>query len=268
MADLSNKSKILFFVGTLSNDFKSMADDEIRTFQIDITLKQKCKLEATRNTAKIVKVRIKKTNLGRSSLKYQLIEKDTTEKDTTETPTQKDTTTVKDTTETDTEKDTTTVKDTTAYLICKPGYYDLKIKECGLSCGIAQILIQLCLNEENIHDVKNKENQAMSFIRPGGQTWIRKHCKKIAYTGNKENLSLWGFVGIYKLVSSILQAAILSQFDDTLIKLPNLNSYPPEGFTFITDLLGRYDGKEGMVKDGKLVNIKNSKWFFCFRNWK
>ena len=108
----------------------------------------------------------------------------------------------------------------------------------------------------------------MFFIRPGGQTWIRQHCKKIVYTGNKENLGLWGFVGISKLASPILQAAILSQFDDTLIKLPNLDSYPPEGFTFITDLLGRYDGKEGMVKDGKHVNIKNSKWFFCFRNWK
>ena len=239
-----------------------MKEDEVRTFQIDITLKEKCKLKTTRNNAKIVKVRIKKTKLGRSNMKYQLIEKDTTEETTTET------TTEETTTETDTEKDTATVKDTTAYLICKPGYYDLKIKECGLSCGIAQILIQLCLIEEDIHDVKNKENRAMLSITPGHIMWVRTHCKKVVYTGNKDNLSLWGFVGISKLVSPILQAAILSQFDDTLIKLPKLGSYPPEGFTFITDLLGRYDGKEGVVKDGKLVNIKKSEWFFCFRNWK
>lgn len=162
--------------------------------------------------------------------------------------------------------------DTPAYLMCKPGYYDLKIEEAGLNCGIAQILIQLCLNEENLHDVKNRENQAMFALRTwsfryGFLMWVRKHCEKVVFTNSKENLE--GFVGISKLASAILQAAILSQYSDALIKLPNLPyyfPYPPGGFTFTTDLLGRYDGKKGMVKEGKVVNIDKTEWFFCLRN--
>ena len=201
-------------------------------FQIDITLRQKCKLEATKSNAKIVEVRIKKTKVGQSSWKYELNE-----------------------------------VDLTAYLTCKPGYYDLRIKEPELNCGIAQILIQLCLNEENIHDVKNIENQARFSIGPARFIWVKNHCKKFLFTGTKENLGLLGFVGISELASSILQAAILSQYNGGLIKLPNLDFYPPEGFTFTTDLLGRYDGKGRMVKDGKVVNIDKPEWFFCLQNW-
>ena len=75
-----------------------------------------------------------------------------------------------------------------------------------------------------------------------------------------------GFVGMPELASPILQAAILSKYNGGLIKLPNLDFYPPGGFTFTTDLLGRYDGKGRMVKDGKVVNIDKPEWFFCLQN--
>lgn len=50
-------------------------------------------------------------------------------------------------------------------------------------CNIPKILIQLCLNEANIHKVKYPDNLAMRSLRVDNKTkrWTLSRCQKIVF---------------------------------------------------------------------------------------
>ena len=100
---------------------------------------------------------------------------------------------------------------TIAHLFCKPGYYEVDIKATASGCGISQILIQLCLNEPDIHEVKHNGNQAMSLLQTDAMNmkWVTSHCKKIVYITNLDKP--------LNVASQYLKAAILSKFKFTFI---------------------------------------------------
>ena len=145
-------------------------------------------------------------------------------------------------------------------LTCNPGNYHLDIDRISVGCGIAQVLIQLCLNENGLdfHNVFNKYNEAMlkvSKLDDENRQWIVNNCKKVAYTKN--------LVQPLNLGSQYLQAAILSQFDRAIVMNSDLSSYPVEGVTFTWDLLARYDGNRAMVISDQSFNVDGTDWIFC-----
>ena len=230
-------------IARIVNDFGEMKKGEIRRFKIDITLKQDCKLHSSNNDQNILEVKIKKVKTSSSSdyfgkaWTYHMIG-----------------------------------KPTDVYLRCGSGYYNLKIAELELGCGIAQILIRLCLNEETIHDVKNSKNKANRMIKNSHYSngdelsqWISSNCEKIVYVRHANKMDS-------KIPSLYLQGAILSKYDRAIILFKKQVSNHPS-FTFTTEILGRYDGNGKIVMDEqrinrKAVSIENSEWFFCFRKVK
>ena len=201
-----------------------MNKDDTRKFQINISLKLRCNLQVTKRDLYQVEVLIRKTELNQEEgWKFQMAD-----------------------------------NEDEVYLECKPGYYQLNIDRPELDCGVAQILIQLCLNENVIHDVDNQENQAMLMIERyhlNNEVWVESNCDKIVYT---ENL-----IEPLNMAYLYIKAAMLSHYEFSFILLSNLNIYPPKGKILTNRLLIRYDGMGGMVKYDEVENVEGTEWFFC-----
>ena len=120
------------------------------------------------------------------------------------------------------------------------------------------MLIQLCLNEPDIHEVKHNGNQAMSLLQTDAMNmkWVTSHCKKIVYITNLDKP--------LNVASQYLKAAILSKFKFTFIKLLDSKMYPPSGAIKTKNLFKRYYGMGGIVKYDKVINIQGRQWFFCY----
>ena len=153
-------------------------------------------------------------------------------------------------------------KERDVYLTCKPGYFHVNVKGPTKGCGISQILIQLCLNEPNIHEVQYNGNQAVKIIETDDfgsffdlKLMVNGLCKKIVFTRN--------LVKPLNMASLYLKAAILGKFNFAFIKLLNLNTFPSSGFIPTELLLEKYDGMGGMVNNDKTVNVEGTQWFFC-----
>ena len=142
-------------------------------------------------------------------------------------------------------------------------------KEQG--CGIAQILIQLCLNEAKIHEVTYSGNQALELLQayyaPNEYAVeverAKAFCKKLVAV---ENL-----VKPLYLAFLYLDGAILSGFSRTFIMLSNDEVYPSSGFTPggpTSDLYESYNGDGGMYEKGEVINVHDTNWFFCFPSYK
>ena len=214
---------IIFQIGEINNDFKQMKIGKIRTFKIDISKKIYCG-EKPKEGSKAIKIEIRKVGLNsndcRDCSQFEMVGK---------------------------ERD--------VYLTCKPGYFHVNVKGPTVGCGISQILIQLCLNEPNIHEVKYNGNQAMRVLKIDNILRVSGICKKIVYMDD--------LVKPLNMASLYLKAAILGKFNFAFIKLLNLNIFPSSGFIPTELLLEKYDGMGGMVNDDKIVNVEGTQWFFC-----
>ena len=146
------------------------------------------------------------------------------------------------------------------HLICKPGcIHEVKAGGLAQGCGISKLLIQLCLNEANIHQVNHDRNQAMNILRADDlattKSWVKSNCEKIVYISNLPKF----YVG-----SLYLKSAISSNYDSAFIKLSDSRIYPPEGATCTEELLNRYNGNGGMESNGNTVNVYQKPWFVCY----
>ena len=97
--------------------------DEDRSFKIDVSLKHDCQIQPNHHSPNTIEIRIKKTRESSQSWKFQVME-----------------------------------EERNPSLTCNPGNYHLDIDRISVGCGIAQVLIQLCLNENSLdfHNVFNK----------------------------------------------------------------------------------------------------------------
>ena len=87
----------------------------------------------------------------------------------------------------------TTLEDVKAYVVCAAGYVAmLEVKGNAQDCGIGKILMRLCLNEEEIHNVAdNVRNKAVSKMESYSrinvpkarelENWLNSKCKKMLY---------------------------------------------------------------------------------------
>ena len=215
---------------------------EVRMFQIDISRKIYCRLNPNQEDKKIVEIKIRKIGPNSNNCK-------------------------------DCSRFEMDGEETDVYLSCKPGNYDVNVEGPASGCGISQILIQLCMNEPRIHEIKYNGNQAMKLLEADylelnnlnwlSVDWVKSNCKKIIYLDNLDKP--------LSLVSLYLKAAILSQFKLTLIKLLDSKMYPSTGAIATKDLLKRYYGIGGVVKYYKVINVQGTfkglnvrQWFFCY----
>ena len=155
-------------------------------------------------------------------------------------------------------------EDDSIELSCKPGkIHEVKFKGqaeiWSQGCNIPVILIQLCLNEAKIHQVKYPDNLTMRSLRAHDKIrrWALSKCKKIVML---DDLSKKRMGTIY------LRGAILSNFDKGFILL-STGTYPPEGHACTKDLLGRYGNGDMATEENdktiKVVDVWNAPWFFC-----
>ena len=199
-----------------------MTRDDVRTFQIDKSRKIYCGLSPKQENTNIIEIQIRKIGLDMNNCK-------------------------------DCSQFEMVGEESDVYLACRPGNYHVNVQGPASGCGISKILIQLCLNEPKIHEVKYIGNQAMNFLGPD---WVTAHCKKIVYVDN--------FKKPLNLVALYLEATILSKFKLTMMKLPNSKMFPSNGAIKTKDLLKRYYGIGGMVKHNKVIKGWGRQWFFCY----
>ena len=151
-----------------------------------------------------------------------------------------------------------------AFINCFPGEINfLWTKGITEGCGIGKILMRLCLNEENIHDVDEEldENLAMAHIRklamPGHELlekWATVDCSKIVYLGMSPDPIDSAYVYFI--------SARESGFDQMVITIDKVGIYPKSGPCSVETLQKRYDNGN-MVEGDDIVQVIDQDWFFC-----
>ena len=131
---------------------------EVRKFEIDAKEKPKCSLPSKDN---IIEIKIKK--LQENENDYQFIMQQRR------------------------------VIDPPSYIMCEAGHtQNMEVAETALDCGIGKILMKLCLNEEEIHNVANNvHNKAVKKVEAYAQAnfpkakelekWVKDTCQKLLH---------------------------------------------------------------------------------------
>ena len=147
------------------------------------------------------------------------------------------------------------------HIICNPGNYDLHVAETNRRCGIEQIMIRLCLNEAKIHQVNYKRNEAMITLKTfnANKEWVKDMCQKIVYLPKLPEP--------FSLATINMQSAISSNFNWTFIKSSDSMVYPGAKAVATEHLIDLYDGNGGILKDNKIVDIKEMNLFFCLMKY-
>ena len=162
-----------------------------------------------------------------------------------------------------------------AYVLCSPGYvHYLSAKGKTTDCGIGKILMKLCLNEENMHNVENKENEAITDI----QDWIddckrEKSCKdhedKLIKLQKWVNTECSKIVGMHMSSDPKTKAyvyfnsALESHFSKMFIQIGVHDMYPKDDCRSVLVLKDRYNGNGEMVNGNDKVSVYLENWFFC-----
>ena len=149
-----------------------------------------------------------------------------------------------------------------AFIFCFPGFVmGLMTEGKAEKCGIGKIFMKLCLNEDTIHDVSNKQqNRAMkeidNFKGPDHELlkeWANFKCKKIIY-----------LIMSTKNAYVYFNSAIESKYDEMFIKISNKKGmYPKSGPCSVEVLKERYNEDGQMVDDDETVDVHKKNWYFC-----
>ena len=209
-----------------------MKKNEVRLFKIDKSKTRNCHLEATKDDPNVIEIKIKK-EVKAPQLRFFMVDH---------------------------------VDD--VYLNCYPGKIDFVKVEYSKAqgCGIAKMLNRLCLNENEIHNVKKGgKNMALRKVQDfpwwdSTLAWVEAHCKKLVFLHNRANPANRAnlYITTAKL-SGYTQMFIAQVQDEQYWK----RIYPERGPCCIAELENNYDENGNMVKDGKAVNVWNAIWFFC-----
>lgn len=233
------------------NDYGPMMEGETRTFYIDKTKKKDCKLPVS--NLNMIKIEITKERSERSpndAFTFRMVSM----KGIAHNP----------------------------YIDCYNGYIS-QLRTFGGSenCGIGKILMQLCLNEETIHNVKNRLRKNKAFtelnkfhlnnkddtktnkLNKFGQ-WASKHCSKFVYLVMDSEPRSKAHV----FFNSAIESGFTKMFmiKDNLKPGTKLKFYPIEGPCNVNTLQDLYsdDGKIGEIGCGlKRTKVWGWNWFFC-----
>ena len=162
---------------------------------------------------------------------------------------------------------------------CEPGFVShLEAKGRAEGCGIGKMLMNLCFNENKIHNVANKEeNKAIAMLdelkdemdrwcklnptlcneEQAGkvQKWANNQCSKLLYLGMSSKPKSKAHV--------YFNSAIASGFDYMFIDLNNEMFYPKTGPCSVKTLKERYNDDGDMVDGDDRVKAHGQIWFFC-----
>ena len=151
-----------------------------------------------------------------------------------------------------------------AFINCFPGEINwLWTKGLTEGCGIGKILMRLCLNEENIHDVVegSNENLAIKYIKkltvPGHELlkkWATVECSKIVYLA----MAPEPFDRAYVYFKSARE----SGFNQMVFEIEEIGMYPKSGPCSVETLQERYDNGN-MVEGYDIVEVIDQFVFFC-----
>ena len=142
-----------------------------------------------------------------------------------------------------------------AYIECFAGFIQqLKTKGKTEGCGIGKILMQLCLNEKDIHDVKknNQDNLAVRKIWNWAEEcketptctlqnqerlskiekWVAAECSKLVYL----HMIADPKSGAYVYFNSGME----SGYTQMLVKISHEEAYPKDGFCSVKTLKEQY----------------------------
>ena len=150
---------------------------------------------------------------------------------------------------------------------CWPGKIDfLFTKGKAEGCGIGKILMNLCLNEESIHNVQNNEDNKASKKLESAKIlnetpefeelyeWVNSQCSKlvfllmIAKNGG-------GFVYFNSAEESKYSQMFIMDGSDVV--------YPKSGSSSVVELKKKYTIEGNIVENGVKIKILNKNWFFC-----
>ena len=225
------------------NNYDQMQIGQTREFEIDKDRKKNCRLPMVDNK---IKIKIKKLQEPDSQYMFITI-------------------------------------DAEAYVVCEAGYVSmLNVEGNAKECGIGKMLMMLCLNEEEIHNVvndgeiHNDKNKAVSRMESYSrinlpkakelEKWIKSKCIKMIYltmTALPKNKAHVYF-----------NSALDSGFTQMFIAFNFCKGfYPTEGPCTVKSLKERYtdegfmtdDGDENEVRmvRGDPVKVWGNAWFFC-----
>ena len=168
------------------------------------------------------------------------------------------------------------------YLDCHPGLVDKPVVRGDANgneargCGIGNILINLCIFEKKIHNIKfNRKNNALKALKPKFKKemkWMKSQCKKvvmlepITYIVPKKVF----FISLLKNLKEFLENVAQFGFTIMVIKVPKApkvpeSLYPNAGPCRTRELAANY--KSGRMNidggNGVVVTGDGNEWFFC-----
>ena len=173
------------------------------------------------------------------------------------------------------------------FINCDDGYIDkLQTRGIAENCGIGKILMQLCLNENEIHNVANNDkngalNQIDKYITDCNK---KESCNEIAQAeiAQLEKLREWIPTHCSKLILLEMQAKPRStahvyfnsakaagfkkmfMIDHVWLWYEPVNFYPKKGPCPVKMLQKRYS-EDGYMVDGKEKTLVwGMNWFFCY----
>ena len=173
-----------------------------------------------------------------------------------------------------------------AFIHCNKGFIPLvKAQGKAENCGIARILMQLCINEEGFHNVANNdENEA---VRQMGkyveeclkeesctasdqqlkkirnlEEWITSRCSKLMYLEMEADPK----TGAHVYFNSAVASGFTEMFMISQLWYEDFKFYPNEGPCHVKELQNKYSNDGNMVDEDEKTMVWGWNWFFCQPN--
>ena len=160
-----------------------------------------------------------------------------------------------------------------SFIRCFPGEVkNVKVSPKAENCGIGKILMKLCLNEEQIHNVENNDIslalKAMKSYKTFPsiekmETWIKSSCKKLLFLMITSTPKSKGHL--------YFNSALETGYTEMFFALDK-EFYPEEGGCSVEALQKRYtddghitdnDGTPVRVLGDDKIKVFAKNWFFC-----
>ena len=169
----------------------------------------------------------------------------------------------------------------TAFVLCDAGSIPLlQVEGKAEQCGIGKILMQLCLNEKEIHNVASKDiNKAMNQMdeyiekcqevatcKAGKLQELKKcitsYCSNVMYLEMSSARKNAAHVYFNSAIASGFTEMFMLPSEDGRI-LPARDPYPKEGPCSVAILKARYKDGYMEVDGGEKTWVWGWNWFFC-----